>query len=261
MRRLLSPCMGESPDFRETQYAFARHIRDPENHPAPVDTEDRRLAIYRELFFNNLRNLISQTFPVLKKLHSADKWDAFIRQFMVRHESQTPYFLEIPQEFLSFLQDEYEPGEDDFPFLVELAHYEWVELALSVSDTENDLSGIDPDGDLLGGIPVKSQLAWLFAYEYPVHRISTTYKPEKPGDQPTFLAVCRKSDDDMDFMELNPVTAKLLETIEHNEIRTGREILESLASEIGFEDVDAFVAHGLEAMQQMRNAEILLGVK
>ena len=125
--------MAESRDFRETQYAFARHIRDPEQNPAPTDAEDRRMAIYRELFFNNLRNLISQTFPVLRKLYSKEKWESFIRQFMARHESATPYFLEIPKEFLQFLQDEYEPDDSDFPFLYELAHYEWVELALSVS--------------------------------------------------------------------------------------------------------------------------------
>ena len=157
------------------------------------------MAIYRELFFNNLRNLISQTFPVLKKLHTPDKWNAFIRQFMMRHEATTPYFLEIPNEFLAFLQEEYEAGEDDFPFLVELAHYEWVELALSVSDAENDETGVDPDGDLLDGVPVKSALAWLFGYQFPVHRISADFAPTEPGKQPTFLAICRKSNDDMDF--------------------------------------------------------------
>lgn len=253
--------MGKTTDFRETQYAFARHIRDPQNNPPPTDAEDRRMAIYRELFFNNLRSLISQTFPVLKKLHQKDKWESFIRQFMARHESQTPYFLEIPKEFLDFLENEYEADAGDYPFLIELAHYEWVELALSVSDLENDLSDIDPDGDLLAGVPVKSRLAWLFAYEYPVHRISTDFKPTEPAEQTTFLALCRKSNDDMDFMELNPVTAKLLEMIETNDERTGRELLSALANEINFPDTEKLIGHGLDAMEQMRQAEIIIGVK
>ena len=78
--------MADSQDFREIQYAFAKHIRDPENNPPPTDAEDRRLAIYRELFFNNLRNLISQTFPVLKKLHSKEKWATI-------HCDCTPYYI------------------------------------------------------------------------------------------------------------------------------------------------------------------------
>ena len=253
--------MGENADFREKQIAFARHIRDPENNPSPVDAEERRLAIYRELFFNNLRNLISQTFPVLKKLHNKDKWNNFIRQFMVLHEAQTPYFLEIPHEFHKFLHDEYQASDDDFPFLIEPAHYEWAELALSVSDEENELSEVDPDGDLLNGIPLKSRLAWLFAYEFPVHRISTDYIPTQPGEQPTFLAICRKANDDMDFMELNPVTAKLLESIAANDSKSGRELLSQLADEINYADVDALIMHGHDAMKQMRTAEILLGVK
>jgi len=253
--------MAESPDFQDIQYAFARHIRDPDNNPAPIEAEDRRMAIYRELFFNNLLSLLSQTFPVLKKLHAPQKWRALIRQFMVQHEAQSPYFLEVPQEFVKFLEHTYEPQEDDFSFLVELAHYEWVELALSVSDEANDLTGIDTHGDLLAGIPVRSRLAWTFAYHFPVHRISADYQPDVAPDEPTFLAICRKANDDMDFMELNPITARLLEMIESDEEDSGRELLTKLAIEINYPDREALIQHGSSAMQEMLAAEILLGVK
>jgi hypothetical protein len=118
--------MAERPKFQEQQYAFAAHIRDPKNVPAPEGIEDRRMAIYRELFFNNLQSLLANMFPVLKKLHSDRHWRHLIRKFMQRHQAKTPYFLELPAEFLAFLQNEYEPGPDDFPFLVELAHYEYI---------------------------------------------------------------------------------------------------------------------------------------
>ncbi len=252
---------SQLPQFQQKQYAFAAHIRDPDNNPAPGGVEDRRMAIYRELFFNNLHNLLGGTFPVIKKLHKRDKFRALIRAFMVQHQAQTPYFLEIPREFLAFLQDEYELQDDDFPFLIELAHYEWVELALSVSEDVNDTTNVDPDGDLLQGIPVRSLLAWTFTYQYPVHRIATDYLPTTPGEAPTFLVVCRKANDDMDFMELNPVTARLLELIEANEQDTGRELLCKLADELHYPDSDALLGHGAAAMQQMRQAEILLGSK
>lgn len=253
--------MARIPEFQQKQYAFAAHIRDPENNPAPEGVEDRRMAIYRELFFNNLHNLLGSTFPVIKKLHAADKFRSLIRAFMVRHEAQTPYFLEIPREFLAFLQDEYELQDDDFPFLIELAHYEWVELALSVSEETNEGRDADPHGDLLEGIPVRSALAWTYAYQYPVHRISADYLPAKPGESPTFLAICRKANDDIDFLELNPVTARLLELIEANVRDSGRELLLKLADEIDYPDSDTLVRHGLDAMQQMCQAEILLGTR
>jgi hypothetical protein len=254
--------MAERPEFQEKQYAFAAHIRDPRHVPAPDGIEDRRMAIYRELFFNNLRNLLSNMFPVLTKLHADDHWRRLIRKFMQKHEAQTPYFLQLPAEFLNFLQDEYVPEADDFPFLVELAHYEYIELALSVSDETNDPEGIDPDGDLLQGIPVKSALAWAYAYEYPVHRISADYQPTEPGEQPTYLAVYRGSDDNVGFLELNPVTAALLNAIEENDARkNGEALLRDLAVNINYPNVDAFIQHGLAAMEEMRALEILTGTR
>lgn len=256
-----SRLVAKLPGFQQKQYAFAAHIRDPARSPAPAGIEDRRMAIYRELFFNNLHNLIRSTFPVIRKLHSHEKFRSLVRAFMIRHRAQTPYFLEIPREFLAFLENEYELQEDDFPFLAELAHYEWVELALSVSEATNDAQRVDPDGDLLNGIPVRSALAWIFVYRFPVHRLSPDYLPSEPGETPTWLAINRKANDDIDFMQLNPVTARLLEMMESNDRDTGRELLLKLAAEIGYQDREALVRHGATAMEQMRDAEILLGTR
>lgn len=253
--------MAKIPDFQVKQYAFAAHIRDPENNPAPAGIEDRRMAIYRELFFNNLLKLLSSTFPVLTKLHSREKWRAFIRQFMIAHRAQTPYFLEIPKEFLAFLENEYQADDDDFPFLLELAHYEWVELALSVSEETNDDLTVDPEGDFLDGIPVKSRLAWALTYRFPVHRISESYQPDEAGEQPTFMVIYRNREDELGFMELNPVTACLLELIGENESKNGRELLQTLADEIAYPDPAALLEHGAQTMQEMRAVEILIGTK
>lgn len=220
------------------------------------------MAIYRELFFNNIRSLLANMFPVLKKLHTAEKWNGFVRQFMKRHRAETPYFLQLPQEFLQFLQEEYEPADDDFPFLTELAHYEYIELALSISEAENDLSGVDPDGDLLDATPVKSELAWVYGYHYPVHRISTDYLPQEPAEQPVFLAVYRHTNDSVGFLELNPMTAQLLDAVAANDGGlNGRALLQRLAEETQYPDVAALIKHGEAALEEMRHLEILVGTR
>ena len=254
--------MAEQEDFRATQYAFAAHIRDPHHVPAPAGIEDRRMAIYRELFFNNLRQLLSGMFPVLKAIHADDHWRRMIRRFMVHHQAETPYFLQLPKEFIAFLESDAARMDDEFPFLLELANYEWLELELSVSTAENDLGAIEADGDLLQGIPVKSNLAWLHAYQYPVHRISKSYLPEAPGEQPTFIAVYRQADDELGFMELNAVTAQLLQLIDDNDDgKTGHELLLDLAKQLNFGDTDALISHGIDAMQNLRDKQILLGTR
>lgn len=251
--------VAKTGDFRRKQYAFAAHIRDPEHNAAPEAIEDRRMAIYRDLFFNNLYSLLGSTFPVLKKLYAKEGWRRLVRTFMVSYKAKTPYFLEIPQEFIDFLQNHYELQDSDPPFLIELAHYEWAELALSVSDEENP-GNIDPEGDLLDGVPVKNVLAWSLAYEYPVHRINETFQPTEPGAEPTFLVVYRQPDDELNFMELNTVTAGLLARIEDNEAgASGRELITQLGKEIGWPDPDGFLQHGAVALGAMRDRHILLG--
>ena len=254
--------MAEQRSFQDKQYAFAAHIRDPEHRPAPEGVEDRRMAIYRELFFNNLRNLLGTTFPVLRKLHDDEHWERFIRQFMQKHQAKTPYFLELPEEFLKFLGSEYEPGDDDYPFLEELAHYEYIELALSVSELENDLEGIDPNGDLLTNAPQKSELCWVYAYSFPVHQISKDFLPTKASEQAVYLAVYRDNDDKVGFLELNPVTAGLLEAISENSAGlSGENLLRAMARNINYPDADAFVRHGSGALQEMLDLGILTGTR
>ena len=254
--------MPDKTDFQALQYAFAAHIRDPQNVAAPAGIEDRRMSIYRKLFFNNLYNLMGTMFPVLRKIHSDEDWRRMIRQFMQKHEAKTPYFLQLPEEFLGFLEKEFEPGPEDHDFLLELAHYEYAELALSISCEENELHGIDPDGDLLTQTPVRSVLAWTYAYRYPVHRISPDYLPSGPAEQPVYLALYRGGDDKVRFLELNAVTAGLLDAIENNpDASNGEALLRELADKIHYPDVDALIRHGADTLQEMRQLEIIIGTR
>ena len=181
---------------------------------------------------------------------------------MQKHHSKTPYFLELPEEFLNFLRNEYEHQDDDFPFLVELAHYEYIELALSISTETDDPHCVDADGDLRKNIPVKSVLTWIYAYQYPVHRISKEFQPTNAEDQPIFLAVYRDSDDEVGFLELNSVSAALLNAIDDNDAgRSGDELLREIAANISYENVDAFVQHGATTLNEMRGLGILTGTR
>ncbi len=254
--------MASAGSFKDKQYAFAAHLRDPEGVAPPEGIEERRVAVYRKLFFNNLRNLLGRFFPVLRKIHDDEQWHRLVRGFMQRHVARTPYFLRLPEEFLGYLQQEFEATDEDYAFLVELAHYEYAELALSVSEAENDLAGIDRGGDLLGAVPVKSSLAWAFAYSFPVHRISPQYLPDKPEAHPVYLALYRNSDDEVGFLELNASTAALLDAIERNDDGlTGEALLRGLAGQLNYPDADAFVEHGAAALKEMRQLEIVVGTR
>ena len=251
--------MDTRPDFINTQYAFAAHIRDPDHQPAPVGIEDRRMGIYRELFYNNVEGFLSSSFPVLRTLHDDDQWHAMARDYFHHHLARSPLFLEIPREFLTWLRDERDPQADDLPFLYELAHYEWAELALNIAEDITEQSAIDRAGDLLEGIPVLSPLVWHMTYAWPVHRIGPDFIPAAGDQAATSLVVYRDRYDEVGFMEINPVTKRLLELLETNETASGKAMLVQIAVEMQHPEPEVVIGGGLDIMENLREKGIITG--
>lgn len=258
----------ERPDFVRLQYAFAAHIRDPEHNPSPEGVDVRCMKIYRELFYNNVESFMASTYPVLRSIIPDQRWHAMIRDYYAKHQSHTPLFPEMPREFLKYLEYERRAETDDPPFMLELAHYEWVELALSMLDEKTDDEAwiIPVNGDdLLTGIPVASPLVWVLGYHFPVHKISADYQPKTPDNQINYLIVYRDSRDEIHFMEANPVTARLLQLIisdnANGDCKNGKALLEQIASELNHPRSDTVVEAGCAILAGFLERGILLGMR
>ena len=248
--------------FKDIQYQFTRHIRDPANAPAPGDIEERRMAIYRDLLYRNVESFLANSFPVLRKVLKDDEWHSLMREYFKNHQSRTPLFPRMPQEFLQYLQNNQETAAGLYPFLLELAHYEWVELALSIDAREIRQDGIDPNGDLLSGVPALNELSWSLAYQYPVHRIGPDYLPTEKPAQPACLLVYRDRLDSVRFIELNPLAARLVDCLRENENnKTGRELLTEIAGEIAHPDPEVVINGGHAVLEDMRAKQIVLGTE
>ncbi|PTU29122.1 HvfC family RiPP maturation protein [Stenotrophobium rhamnosiphilum] len=249
------------PRFQQAQYQFAAHLRNPAHNPAPSDVEDRRTQIYRDLFYNNVEDFLANAFPVLRKISADDVWHARVRDFYARHECHDPLFHRVAAEFLSFLENGRGEHADDPPFLRELCHYEWVELELSVSELTLTPELANPNGDVMAGRPLVSPLAWTLSYEWPVHRIGPDSIPEAPSEQPTYLIVNRNRQDDVRFMEINAVTARLMQLLEEDVTSSGTQLLTQIATELGHPQPQAVVDAGAEILRDLRERDILLGTR
>jgi hypothetical protein len=217
------------PKFQQVQYQFSGHIRDPENIKIPDDVEQRRMTIYRDLFYNNIEGFLASAFPVLKTITSNERWHSMVRDFIVKHQCKSPLFHEISREFLSYLDDERDLSNDPI-FIKSLCHYEWVELALSISDSEVVPVEFDADVNSLSLQLNTSPLAWPLSYPFPVHQISHEFQPQQASETPIFLLVYRSKDDKIVFMELNPVSARLIDLL--NTGLTGLQAAEQIAEEL-----------------------------
>jgi len=249
------------PSFQDVQYRFTAHLRDPDKHPAPSDVDGSPgLALYRELVMANMRMFIGDNFPVIRTVMAEAAWEAMVRDYFARHINRTPIFSQLPTEFLDYLEKERNAPADP-PFLWELAHYEWMESALRIDANEIRYEGVDRAGNLLDGRPALSPLAWPLAYRFPVHRLSRDFQPSAPPPQPTYLVIYRDGADKVGFLELNPVSARLLELIAGTPAATGRELLQRIAAELQHPDPDVVVKGGLDIMEQWRDRQVLLGTQ
>lgn len=249
------------PAFKKHQYEFTSHIRDPEKNPIPNGVEDRRMAIYRELLYNNIEGFVASGFPIIRKIYNDENWHKMIRDFFANHQSQSPYFLEISQEFIEYLQDERQSQKEDPAGLIELAHYEWVEMALHVSDESIDLEQVNPNGDLLSQQPVFSPVAWPLIYQFPVHKMGPDYLPPEPPEQQTYLVVYRNRNDEVCFLETNPVTARLIEILKENESCSGSQAIEKISQEMNHPNPDVVMQGGKHALAELQQHGIVLGTK
>ena len=114
---------SELPLFQQYQFTFTRHIRDPRQYKRPAGIEARRMKIYNELLFNNIEGFLLACFPVLRKVLGKAKWKKLARDFFSTHRCHTPFFRQIPDEFVHYLKVERGGHAGDPAFLQDLAHY------------------------------------------------------------------------------------------------------------------------------------------
>lgn len=258
----MSVCLPDIPqgvDFKAKQLEFAGYIKDPVNNPMPVDVKQQRMNIYRELFFNNVSEFLSNNFPILKKILTEEQWFELGQDFFAHHSSQSPYFSKIPEEFLAYLHDERD-GANDYPFMLELAHYEWVEMALSIAK-ESLPPLVKCPANLLQQHIKLSPLTWPLAYQYPVQKISPDFLPLTPPDQPSYLIVYRDWNDKVHFIQTTPVTFRLLQLLENKSSVLVSDCLQQIATEMSITDTSNLFKNGVDIVQNLMQKGILFIIK
>lgn len=244
-------------DFKAKQAEFAGYIRNPGQCPMPNDVAANRMAMYRELFFNNIDSFLSSNFPVLRSLLSDGQWQELAQDFYSVHSCTTPYFSEIAEEFLDYLQNQRKQPED-YPFLLELAHYEWVEMALSIAKEAPEFGDPQFVAEVMQRPLRLSPLAWPLAYRFPVQRICTDFLPLEAPEQATYLIVYRDAYDDVHFMQTTPFTFSLLQLIEQHPAIDGSTALQTLAGEMPQLSLQQLSEFGAQTLQEMARKGIVI---
>lgn len=238
------------------QEQFAARIRAPELAIQPSWVNPERMAIYEELFFNNVESFVRSGFPVLHSLFDEARWLRLIRAFIRDHCCTTPYFIKLGEEFITWLNTAYQAEDNDPLFLIELAHYEWVELALTLAD----FTACDH-------LPAKtvywSPLALPLAYQWPVQNLGPHHRPEIAPEQPTCLLVWRDAEEQVRFMQLTPFTyhlaCRLREVSERGQIPRLPALLSELAEQSAITADEAYFQQVHTLLEDWLRQDVLLG--
>jgi hypothetical protein len=158
-------------------------------------------------------------------------------------------------------RDRGNPHARDAEFLLELAHYEWAELALSLDEASIDAVACDADGDPLSGVPMMSPLACVLAYRFPVHRISPDYRPSTPPSEPTLLLLVRGRDDAVRFHEINALSAMLVERLQQNTQASGGACLDALLGAYDPAVAENLRPAGEAVLYELKEHEAILGTR
>lgn len=243
-------------DFQRYQQEFTAHIRNPKVHKKPVGVVPARMAVYRDGVFNNIFESVSVCFPVCQRAIGKRAWRMLLKDFFKSYPAQSPIFREIPQQFLRYLNAlNSQPQQKSQPaFLAALAHYEWVELAVSASQTEP--INLSKKTNLLSEKPVLTPAHMLLEYDFAVQKIAKGKLPK--ATQQTYLLVFRNTQFEVKFIELNYTTYQLLQLIKKNDM-TGEQALVRLAESMQHPNADAVIAFGAEILGDLANQEAIIG--
>lgn len=236
------------------QTSFGRRIRAGARAPLPAGVPRRRMAVYEELLFNNLRGFVDRCFPVARACLGEARWTRLCRAFFRDWPCRSAWFREIPREFVDYLEA---ACRQPLPrWFVELARYEWAELAVDVTDVRPP--DCDATGDLLDGVPVVNPALLSLGFQWPVHKIGPDFRPRRPA--PVHLLVYRDASDEVRFMEVSPATACFLAVL-GEEAGSGREAIVSLGAMLGCAADPAFIEFGRQSLVELARLGVILGVR
>ena len=250
---------SDTDDFKSVQSSLSDYIRDPQHQPGPEHVNSERLQVYSDLFRRNIDGFFTFAFGTLKAFYSEADWRSLVMEFLRVHCSRTPYFREIPREFLNFVLYEHAPQKADPPFMLELVHYRWIWLTLESYAAEIPPAS-DPAMSVQTRQPVLSPLVCAAIYNFPVHKITPDFFPDSPASEPVYLVIWRNRKDRVRQIQSNALTARLLElAAATDQSASGEQMLLQIATEIGAceQQRDAVLKGGLSTLKQFCELDII----
>lgn len=237
-------------DTIQIQEALGSYCKTGETPQLPGVVESR-LPQYRRLVRNVFYGILQQAFPITSAILTDEEWDQLINDFMVHHPAQEHEVWKMPKELVDFVEGTDYSEKLNRPYLEELLHFEWIEIL--VHGMEDVPFQYTPSQQLsLTDKVMLNPYHELVTLQYPVHKSAETDYNQHKGVY--YVLVHRDIEEfDVQFTELAPFVALLINAIENDNSHSFSQILDQVCQEVNIErsaaveqQAEAFLNHFLQ---------------
>ncbi len=169
-----------------------------------------RIGLYRQLVHNSFLDVLTSIYPNTYELLKKD-WNNLLHQYIEEYPPKSPILNKVVEHFPEFLQKQKNILKK-YPFISELAKYEWIELEVYEKDTEVNLKF---NNKILSLNPAHV----ICKFQYPISNIVELIKNKK------FLSSIQKKETNMiiyrdpkdfsvRFFELSSSTLQYIELLD-----------------------------------------------
>jgi hypothetical protein len=257
-------------DYRKT--AFTKRSPSKTTQPAIIDAQllkqiDRQgIELYSGLLNYGLQDLMVSIYPGCAEL-IGDAWEETVDDYFKHFPSRHYHLNSIAKQFPEYLARHAQKYERKYPYLVELADYEWLELEVMEMDIKINESNFVPldSPEAFGSIrPIINPVLILrkFNYDLPclvdaINAEESLSKYKKPT--PCSVAIFRDPQTHIcKFLKLGDMAAYVIEQARSQSV-TYKDLLANVFTKVGTSNVEQCIVDFLELIETLQDERVFIG--
>jgi len=210
-------------------------------------------SIYRHLVFDNIHAVICAAMPLTEKHYGEDKFKELVQNFVYNIKIQSPYYRDIPKEFLSFISFK--------GILNDLSHDELTEFDMAFWSDATNIPTHNSDAQLLDAKLYLNPVISLNKYDYPIHKVDNETILEEIKPNVTFRLLYRNLEQNtIHKVLLNEVSYKFLRHAMCDKDLNFSMILDKLMDEFKTVDQEKIATQAVGFLKELIDKKIVLSL-
>jgi hypothetical protein len=224
------------------------------------------VKLYAGLLNYGHQDVMLSIYPGCAKL-IGEKWEDVVDNYLEKYPPEHFNLNRTARRFPQYLEKYGERYLKRFPYIAELADYEWIELELMESDQSIEVSEFMPltlPEHFEQLAPVVNQVLLLREYKYPItsvvdHLEDDCCLPRDVEPKNTFVAVYRDPETNFcRFLEVGESAARIIKTAQDGRV-CYRDLLGLAVSMSAAGDPQQAVVEFLELVEKLQSVSLFVG--